>query len=148
MPTRFSAWHQGHPLRRPVLLPWPRSWKGEKAETEQNKNEAYLILTSILLTIYVSTQYSESMLLLHCLIESFLFSLHLLTYPTYGDDWGKASQDWCGDILFNAHSVKIPNNRLLKCESARRQQEVGVNGRFPQVLCTLYSIDVKIEELY
>ena len=50
--------------------------------------------------------------------------------------------------MFNAHSVKIPNNRLLKCESARRQQEVGVNGRFPQVLCTLYSIDVKIEELY
>ena len=53
---------------------------------------------------------------------------------------------------FNAHSVKIPNNRLLKCESTRRQQEVGfvltVNRRFPQVLCTLYSIDVKIEELY
>ena len=50
MPTRFSARHQGHPMpgARPVLLPWPRSWKGEKAETEQNKNEDYLILTSIL----------------------------------------------------------------------------------------------------
>ena len=40
------------PGARPVLLPWPRSWKGEKAETEQNKNEDYIILTSILADLH------------------------------------------------------------------------------------------------
>ena len=75
MPTRFSARHQGHPMpgARPVLLPWPRSWKGEKAETEQNKNENYIILTSILPSIYARC--SEGMLLTSALASLKAFSL-------------------------------------------------------------------------